>query len=384
MGLGSRGLAAIGVAWCCVACGGQQSKRYSSDGSAIAGSAGTSCEAVAGSGNDDGAPASGGTSGTPTESARPSCEPGGPGLNDCGPDKENCCASTLVPGGSFFRSSSPSGLAAPATVSDFRLDKYAVTVGRFRRFVAAWNDGYRPPAGSGKHTHLNEGRGLARLDRWTDPCDAFESGWLPADNERVAPTDDQLVAEQCRLGSWTPSPDGPENRPVSCVNWYEAYAFCIWDGGFLPSDAEGKYAAAGGSEQRLYPWGDSDPGTANEYAIYHYVVPEDGFPGCYYPRADRCSGPENFAPVGSALLGAGRWGHLDLVGNVSVWQLDTGGPTELYPLDCANCATLRARLGSILTGGWGMTLEEITTLLNHYAPEDARYYLNGIRCARAP
>jgi len=47
-------------------------------------------------------------------------------------------------------------------VGDFKLDKYEVTVGRFRQFVAAWNGGagYTPPAGSGKHTHLNGGNGL--------------------------------------------------------------------------------------------------------------------------------------------------------------------------------------------------------------------------------
>ena len=49
---------------------------------------------------------------------------------------------------------------------------------------------------------------------------------------------------------------------MNCVNWFEAYAFCIWDGGFLPSDTEWEYAAAGGSLQREYPWGSTAPGTA--------------------------------------------------------------------------------------------------------------------------
>jgi hypothetical protein len=34
--------------------------------------------------------------------------------------------------------------------------------------------------------------------------------------------------------TWTPSPGNNENLPVNCINWYRAYAFCTWDGGFLP------------------------------------------------------------------------------------------------------------------------------------------------------
>src|SRR5208337_5313332 len=69
--------------------------------------------------------------------------------------------------------------------------------------------------------------------------------------------------------TWTPSPGTQENLPVGCVTWYEAYAFCIWDGGFLPSGAEWEYAAAGVSQQREYPWGSTAPGTGNQYAIYN-------------------------------------------------------------------------------------------------------------------
>ena len=53
----------------------------------------------------------------------------------------------------------PTNEADPASVSTFRLDKYLVTVGRFRAFVNAWNQGkgYLPTPGSGKHTHSEQG-----------------------------------------------------------------------------------------------------------------------------------------------------------------------------------------------------------------------------------
>src|SRR5580704_17426082 len=99
----------------------------------------------------------------------PSCAPGGPGMTHCGASMESCCTSPEVTGGAYYRTyandgGGPTGEAYPARVSSFRLDKYDVTVGRFRQFVAAWNDrGYRPAPGSGKHTYLNGGQGLANV-----------------------------------------------------------------------------------------------------------------------------------------------------------------------------------------------------------------------------
>jgi len=79
----------------------------------------------------------------------PNCAPGGPGLTDCGESHESCCTSLPVPGGTFYRTykntgHGPTGKADPATVSSFRLDKYLVTVGRFRQFVNARLAGYVP------------------------------------------------------------------------------------------------------------------------------------------------------------------------------------------------------------------------------------------------
>ncbi len=123
-----------------------------------------------------------GSAGGDGEAQPPSCNPGGQGMAPCGSAGESCCTSLGMPGGTFYRTydgdqgtlaadGGATGLADPATVSGFRLDKYGVTVGRFRQFVTAWNGeagsdggaGYLPPAGSGKHTHLNSGRGLVNV-----------------------------------------------------------------------------------------------------------------------------------------------------------------------------------------------------------------------------
>lgn len=99
----------------------------------------------------------------------PSCGGGGPLLTCAG--GESCCTSPLVTGGTFKRSydgvSFTDG-SYVATVSDFRLDKFEISVGRFRRFIKATVDGWKPMPGSGKHAHLNGGKGPRGTGRLRD------------------------------------------------------------------------------------------------------------------------------------------------------------------------------------------------------------------------
>ena len=174
-----------------------------------------------------------------------------------------------------------------------------------------------------------------------------------------------------------------ENLPINCVNWYEAYAFCVWDGGFLPSRAEWEYAAVGGNQQRQYPWGTTDAGTGNQYAIYNCYYPSGGTGGL-----SACTGVTNIAPVGSAPLGAGLWGQLDLTGNLWQWTLET---THQFPNPCADCASVSTLLDLssdrvILGANFAASasyLPPAFKLYNGAAPTD-RQNRYGIRCARTP
>lgn len=307
-----------------------------------------------------------------------SCQPGGPGMTNCGPrgrGTETCCLSPEAMGGTFRRTYNNSGFgptdeADPATVSSFRLDKYLVTVGRFRQFVTAWSGGtgYTPPAGSGKHMHLNGGLGLAATGG------GYEPGWVVWDQSNIAPTNTHLVCDPS-YATWTNSLGASENLPINCVNWYEAYAFCIWDGGFLPSEAEWEYAAAGGNQQREYPWGSTDPGSGNQYAIY----------GCEYPSSTgNCSGVTNVAPVGSPTLGASLWGQLDLGGDMLEWALDWFATSYVDP--CTDCANLSEAFSRVLRGGYFQ--DGSSRLLPPYrgynGPPTSRNYAIGVRCSRTP
>jgi sulfatase modifying factor 1 len=308
----------------------------------------------------------------------PSCAPGGPGMTNCGDGgigNESCCTSLEVTGGAFYRTytndgGGPTAEADPASVSGFRLDEYEVTVGRFRQFVTAWNDGYEPLPGSGKHAHLNGGLGLA----WAggDAGAGYEPGWVASDDGNIQPTNANLSSDP--YATWTPLAGNNENLPIDDVNWAEAYAFCIWDGGFLPSEAEWEYAAVGGAEQREYPWGATPPGAANQYAIYdcYYGSPLHG--GCKF-------GVSNLAPVGTPTLGAGLWGQLDLGSNVNEWNLDW---YAAYVEPCADCAYLTPSGARVNRGGsfWIFALPESR---NGDPPTERGAYLGfGFRCARVP
>jgi formylglycine-generating enzyme required for sulfatase activity len=312
-----------------------------------------------------------------------SCAFSGPGITNCGASSESCCTSLEVTGGTYERTytnsgGGPSGEADPASVSSFRLDKYVVTVGRFRQFVNAWNNGtgYMPPAASGKQTHLNGGQGLAN----SGSPGTYEPGWVASDDSEISLTDANLASIYCSPSvTWTPSAGSNETLPMNCENWFEAYAFCIWDGGFLPSEAEWEYAAAGGYQQREYPWGSTAPGINSQYAIY----------GCYYPSGSadasvyNCAGNvSSIAPVGTARLGAGLWGQLDLEGDVYEWNLDWYAP---YVSPCMDCADLSVGSNRVYRGA---RFDNIASNLlppnrYNYGPTD-RLNMIGFRCARTP
>jgi formylglycine-generating enzyme required for sulfatase activity len=313
-------------------------------------------------------------------------------MTNCGPGgsgSESCCTSLEVTT-ALESETSPyyrtylygltSSYADPAKVSSFRLDEYLVTVGRFRQFVAAWSGGYYPPAGSGKHTHLNGGAGLAN----SASAGTYETGWNPSDDGNVAPTNANLACDLYpTFATWTDFAGSQENLPINCVTWWEAYAFCIWDGGFLPSEAEWEYAAAAGNQQRRYPWGTTAlgtacPGTGCDYAIYKCDYPS----GVEVSRS--CTGVSNIAPVGYAFLGVGYFGQLDLAGEVYEWNLDWYGT---YVDPCTDCAYLPSTPASsrvIRGGGLDFVATDLAPSHRLDVSPSSRGYALGFRCARTP
>ncbi|MEO8905048.1 MAG: SUMF1/EgtB/PvdO family nonheme iron enzyme [Polyangiaceae bacterium] len=265
----------------------------------------------------------------------------------CGADgTSSCCTASLVPGGAYDRSNLA---AAPATVSDFGLDEYEVSVGRFRNFVTVYTQ-TMTPSGAGKN-----------------PNDGLDPGWNTDWNARLPANPGALsTAINCGTGAtYTAAPGAQESLPMTCVDWFEALAFCIWDGGRLPTEAEWNYAAAGGAEERTYPWGSAAPDT--DHAVFQ---------------------PSPVQTVGAkAKLGSGKWGQVDMAGNAWEWNLDVFA-TAYYAQgtchDCSNAVSTPSSLRVFRGGSAGNAAGFLSAATrNSYDPGKRSAY-TGVRCARAP
>ncbi len=248
----------------------------------------------------------------------------------------SCCDSEWVPGGWFEMGFSPSEVGDVGVlnaqdaehdvfVDGFFLDRFEVTRSRFYQFALQYDA--MPPHGSGRHPRIegtgwNEGMPLdwnARLPsdrqellqratcRGTDPSSIWPT--LPASDSF------DLSAE---ISDAAPLPFPNADLPVSCLDWFTAFAFCAWDGGRLPTEAEWESAAAGGMEDRPYPWGEGGD-----------VV-------------SRLKLDSEALPVGSRPWTATPEGFQDMAGGVLEWVFDWFDEDFYLSLDqpCRNCADL--------------------------------------------
>jgi len=153
-----------------------------------------------------------------------------------------------------------------------------------------------------------------------------------------------------------------ENYPVINIKWYQAYNYCLWVGGHLPSEAQWEKSARG-SDGRLYPWGNGFPN--RNLANY------------YWNRNDTTE-------VGSYPKGVSPYGAMDMTGNVWEWVWDWYGEYDPYdtynPLKDSNGSERVLRGGGFddaLTGG-------IRAFDRGYSNPNYAMSTVGFRCVSPP
>jgi formylglycine-generating enzyme required for sulfatase activity len=231
-----------------------------------------------------------------------------------------------IPGGTYQMGCSPGDSecedderpAHTVSIKPFRMGKYEVTVGQFRRFVEG--AGYRTDAERGGNC-------------WAVQAD---SQW----------------AEQAGRDWRNPGFPQTDRHPVMCVSWNDAEAYVQWlsrqgVGRYrLPSESEWEYAARAGGSKR-HSFGDGE-GMLCQYGNIADRTAQQRFKNWIFASCD--DGALYTAPVGG--YRPNRFGLHDMQGNVWEWAADcyhdshAGAPSDGAAWTAGDCADRVFRGGS--------------------------------------
>lgn len=245
-----------------------------------------------------------------------------------------------------------------ALTHSFAIDRTEVSVARFRK----WLDGAHAKPDDG--ASLDPGGPYEQVMRW-------RKDW------------NSQLSLQCMQGPASYGAPSTLSRdsgtlPVSCVNWFDAAAFCASEGLRLPSELEWQYTVTSGGERFFWPWVDTLTTTLDcDHVIFDFgALGRDGG-GCGFPDA------------GPAEAGATVQGVLDLSGRLFEWVWDVG---DDFPFDAGEGYAGPLGDGSVdlprvRRGGSFNTQETDSHLMNFYRDPtfsgSEPYDDLGFRCAKS-
>jgi formylglycine-generating enzyme required for sulfatase activity/predicted Ser/Thr protein kinase len=156
------------------------------------------------------------------------------------------------------------------------------------------------------------------------------------------------------------------NHPVLCADWNQAQAYCAWIGGRLPTEAEWEFAARGGLEGKLYPWGDDSP------VCQAGATNGGNFADCGNGDAIAVG---SYAPNG--------YGLYDMAGNVWEW---TSSLYQPYPYNAQDGREDLSASGSrvLRGGGWSYFANALRVAYRSSFDPAGRNDVIGFRCAFSP
>ena len=254
------------------------------------------------------------------------------------------------------------------SVGRFALDRYEVTVARFRRY---WEAGH--PGVTGGVLYPGETAAGVTVP-WSGPMSV--TGPSVRDTSTASPN----------FCNWTVSASDREGHPINCVDWYTAQAFCVWDGGLLstngqtgrlPTEAEWEFAARG-TEGRPWPWGTT------------MIASQACWDRCRNYPTD-CLGT-CLEEDASFAAGATPSGVRHMVGNVWEWTADNyGSYSAMTSSDpCINrsgrqnpvCNSSATGNRVVRGGSWlNIDVADLRSASRLYGTPVGRYYYLGFRCA---
>jgi formylglycine-generating enzyme required for sulfatase activity len=274
-------------------------------------------------------------------------------------DEEVC-----VPGGAFvFGNTATPGIdvdqatSAPAHVAvmpPLRMDRYEMTVARYRAILRA---GYTGPQALANDGPIPSSAGSVNVEETTPYC------------------------------TYSDQPLDRETLPLTCASWTTARAVCQFLGGDLPTEAEWEYVAAqsGRASKTRFPWNDEPP-TCLKVVFGRGV-------DFVTSATDPCARMLGFGPqpVGSSGDTSEGLGVSDLAGNATEWMLDTAVPLSSRcwmsaPLAAPSCQIPGTVSYSQRGGAWltpyGSPIPLLVTTRARGQSTFSEYSEDGFRCVR--